>query len=160
MKQGNNSVIKITNITSELLGNRLSRILRNHIGKGLRFSYCDASLILDVDKRTVESWVKGERTPNMEGFFRLCCLPEVGPLVAAEMFALIQLSVTEIIPEDASPHEVNSWLATTLADLSKKLEDGILDHTEEPEFIPLAMETSAKLAGWCASRVSKKEAAQ
>lgn len=145
-------MLKIAEISTDLVTRRLSRALGRFIGRGQRFDYGEAADVIEADTRTVESWVRGERCAGLHHFLRLCRLPGAGVVIASDVLALAGLEAREITPRDAaSAHVMAADLSAGLAELLRRLEDGRLDHREEAELRPVLLALNTKLASFCAA---------
>jgi hypothetical protein len=138
-------VLKIREITTELVRERLSRKLKHHIGRGLDYEYAEASRVLDTDQRTIQSWVGNERSPHVEGLLRLFMLPDVGPEIANEVLQLAGLQAIPMTDGNPCPFDAGKHITSAASRLLEMLEDGRIDHLEDPEWQDIAIALASKL---------------
>lgn len=138
-------MLKIREITTDLVRQKLSRLLRKHVGRGMDMSVKDAADIIDVDPRTMQSYVEGERAPQLDAFIRMFLLPGAGTEIASEMMALAGYEVRPAETGDPCPFHINAELAGALQKLAGMLADGRIDHTEDPEWQHEALDVAMKL---------------
>ena len=148
-------MLKIREITTDLVRQKLGRLLRKRVGRGMELSVREAAEIIDVDPRTMQSYVEGERAPQLDTFLRMMLLPEVGQDIAAEMMGLVGYDVRPTEVGDACPFHINAELAGALRKLAEMLADGRIDHTEDPEWQAEALDVACKLIGHVNARRAK-----
>lgn len=149
-------MIKISDIDTGLCATRLARVLRRYIGRGLTFECDEACEILHLDRRTLDSYLRGDRTPGAPMMLRFFGLPEVGHRIAAEMLGMVGLTVDVAEPGAADPHGANAEIAATAHRLADMLRDGRIDHREAPELEERFLALSQDLTGYVrASRAQR-----
>lgn len=138
------------NITKSVVEAHISASLRNYIGPQGKVSYANAASLLDVDQRTLESWVRGESAPSAHNLLRLFIL--LGPVFANHVLEISGLGKVERIePEKLSDLALNAKVTESIAALGIALEDGHIDHIERAELIPLLKLLSTKIDQWCST---------
>ncbi|MCW2242781.1 hypothetical protein [Azospirillum canadense] len=140
-------MLKVRDITTDLVKAKLSRLLRQRIGRGMTYSVKEAAEILDVDQRTMDSYVQGERAPQLDVFLRMFLLPEGGDRILNEMLALVGYQARPTEAGDPDVFRMNAELVSALRDLADMLADGRIDHTEDPIWQAKALDLAMKLIG-------------
>lgn len=146
------AVMNIRDITTDVVRARLSALLRRHVGRGMVYSVKDAAEIVDVDPRTLDSYVAGDRAPSLDTFLRLVLLPKGGAGILNEMLDLAGYVAQTTRPGDANPFHMNAELVGALRDLADMLADGRIDHTEDPKWQGAALDLAQKLIAHVAAR--------
>jgi plasmid maintenance system antidote protein VapI len=60
-----------TKITAESVKKEFSQVIQNYIGPKANISYKQAARELEVEERTLGSWVRGEKQLNLSNFLKL-----------------------------------------------------------------------------------------
>ncbi len=140
-------MMKARDINTDVVRLRLSRLLRARIGRGMTYSVKEAAEILDIDPRTLDSYVSGDRAPQLDVMFRIFLLPDGGGKILNEMLDLVGFRALPEFPGDANIFRMNAELVDALHDLAEILADGRVDHMEEPVWREKALSLAMKLIG-------------
>lgn len=155
--RSSNAVLKVREITNELVRDRLAATLNKHIGPQVTYSSKEAASIAGLDWRTLDSYRAGERAPGLDTFLRLTMLPDAGPHIASAVLGLAGYEVRPATAGDACPFHMNAELAGALQELAGMLADGRIDHMEDPAWQDKAIDVGCKLIAHANARRALRE---
>lgn len=128
---------------------RFTNVLREHVGPGKQFSTSAAAEKLNLQTRTMQSYLGGENLPPMT--------------VLLQMFALFDTNFSNRIlriagldgcfRQDVQPVtdlELNAEAAAMVGELGRALRSGRINHRDRPEVLHEARTLRAELDNWIA----------
>jgi len=124
-------------IPHDLAARQLQDALRIRVGRGRRYSFADLSDATGVPARTLESYVSGA-TPGFHVLLSLCAV--LGPSFTSAILAPCGQAAQDA-DSDAPEHmKVLTAMGRLMAELTKAVEDGHVDHREAATLGPMAAE--------------------
>ena len=144
-------MINITSITEELGRLTMTEALRRHIGPGRKFTADEAARAIDVQRRTIDSWLAGQSCPCFYKQLRLCAW--LGEPFTCDLLAVAGQRAKAVEPGDGCPHRANAELASALSIVADALRDGRMDHHEEP----VVFEAVKRVAIWSSGYVAARD---
>lgn len=120
-------------IPQDLASQKFYAAMNLFVGRGRRWSCVSVSEATGIPLRTIESYRAGQATPSLANYQALCSV--LGqPFFAATVEHLpFEVSTTE--PGDQSPQQVLTHSLGFSQMLANMLEDGRIDHIEEPKLV-------------------------
>ena len=134
-------------ITIEFCRHHFTEVLRRYVGVGREFSVERAGDTLDIDRRTMHSYLLGENLPGLVKFFRMCVL--FGPRFINGMLQFIGFGgCYRLEPQPVTDFELNGDVCALVGSLGKAFRNGRIDHRAQPEIIDAIRELVPVLQEW------------
>jgi len=144
-------MVNATDITADLVQERVSDAIRARIGPGKAMTVDDAVAATGIDRRTIDAYRRGESTPCLYKLLRLAAV--LGPQVLNDILALAAMGgvTRQEAPEDPDSFALNAELSDVLAMFGRHLADGRFDHMELAEQRRRLGAFAEDVAQWLAS---------
>lgn len=138
-------------ITNALLLQVSTEALRQHIGPHRQFSYYDVASGIDVDERTVESWVLGRSVPSLPHWLRLCSF--INNNEFTNQFLRVAGFDGADKPEQrfVADSDMNATVAKLTSIMSDALADLRIDHMERVKVMKVAADAHQLLGDFLSS---------
>lgn len=133
-------------VTHDLARAALTMAMRARVGQGKDLSVDELGRLLCnlVSERAIESYRGGESLPGLVAFLNL--VDVLGPEFANEIMELVGMTgLHRVGPGEVSGHALLAQHARVTARLAEMMEDGVLDHRERRELLPILRELHASL---------------
>lgn len=151
---------RLREIDARATAHALARVLRRHVGRNLTFEPHEVCEILDLDRRTLDSYLRGERTPGAPMLLRMFGLPEIGAAIAAEMLATVGLACFDAapVPDGADPSAALAELASATALFAELQRDRRIGPDQAAELDRRLLALAQHLAGYVHARRARRGA--
>lgn len=119
-------------ITKELFADHFNRAFRSFVGVHRKYRPSDIAEDLNIDIRTVRSWMNDSNVPQATYLIQLCGY--LGTDFTNRILSII--GQTGVYQKDGDPitiNELQSHLVNTTAIIATAMEDNIIDHKETIE---------------------------
>lgn len=139
----------LAQITNEACRERFTDALRKYVGPGKNWTTEAAADRLDIDRRTLQSYLAGENFPTIPKLLRMASL--LGSGFANPILEIAGLSgCYRVDPDAITDFELNADACKLVGDLGKALREGRIDHRCRPEIADDIRELVSAMQEWLA----------
>ena len=135
-----------SDIDNQTLAAAISVALKPHIGPAGRVPYDEASQILGIEIRTLQSWVQGQTPPQSHKLIRL--FRWLGPEFTNEIIGLAGLFSLPVEPPNGDEHALNMRASELCFEMACAFLDGHVDHRERARLVKVAKTLLPLLGGY------------
>lgn len=128
---------KAKDITSKRLGNIVEATIRKYTGRGKLYGLAEVARLSSLSTGTIESILRGCAGLRLDTALKLATVPKLGFTLLSKLLAPLGYQPVPMGEGDLCYRRTQSKFIEAVHTLDKALQDGHVDHLEEPDILAL-----------------------